>query len=79
MAFSDSTIYPRIGGAGDRSYVLELYEVDSDLFTAPSGDATWTKYTDNATTAQELVCEDAGFLEILVDNVAGRIPYFTAT
>lgn len=75
-----STTYPRIGQVdGERTGIIEIPTVDSDLWFAPSGDATWSKYTDNATTAQELVCQDAGYIEIDVAGTVYRIPVFTST
>lgn len=43
---------------------------------APTGDATWTKYTDGVTTAQETVCEDAGYIKIAFGGSTYRIPTF---
>ena len=48
-------------------------------FSAPTGDATWTKYTDNATTAAELVMQDAGYAEFELNGTTYRLPVYTAT
>jgi len=74
------TIYPRIGRRDSiETGVIDIPDIDANLYLAPSGDATWTKYTDNATTAQELVCEDAGYIECSFGGALARIPLMTAT
>ena len=75
-----NTMYPRIGQIdGERTGVMEFPSVDSALWSAPSGDATWTKHIDNATTAAELVMEDAGYIEIDVAGTVYRIAVYTST
>jgi hypothetical protein len=75
-----STAYPRIGQVdGDRTGIIEIPTVDSALWSAPTGDATWTKHIDNATTAAELVMQDAGYIEIDVAGTVYRIAVYTST
>jgi hypothetical protein len=76
-------MYKLIGQAADVQPALLDFgasgKVDTDLFSAPTGDATWTKYTDNTTTAAETVMEDAGYVSAKINGTSYRIPLYTAT
>lgn len=75
-----STVYTRTGQVdGERTGIIEIPTVDAALWSAPTGDATWTKHIDNATTAAELVMEDAGYIEIDVAGTVYRIAVYTST
>jgi hypothetical protein len=81
MAFNMG--YTLIGQNGDRNVIFDFGAssgaADSGAWSAPTGDATWTKYIDNTTTAAETVMQDAGYINIKIDGTTYRLPLYTST
>lgn len=85
-ASGNSALRPQIG-VTDVDSIIDTHDTDitaSGVSLAPSADATWTKFTSNVEATLALACEDAGYLLVKCEFVAGtqlsaRIPLFLIT
>lgn len=51
----------------------------TSAYSAPTGDATWTKFTSNVSASLLLACEDAGYQLWEFSGTAYRVPMFLGT